>query len=192
MIRRAVILHGKDGHGHAHWFPWLKARLEERGYDVWVPDLPSAATPDAKKWTDTLLANEDWDFNDNLVIGHSAGAVEILQLAQALPRGVMLRAAVPCAAFSHVLPQDPDWSELKGLFMPALDFDTIRQNCNRFVFVHAQDDPWCPLDQAQFLAEQTGGELVVLPSGRHFTTSLDPEFKQFPRLLSLLDERDIL
>lgn len=191
-MKRALILHGKDGHGHAHWFPWLKARLEERGYMVWVLDLPQPATPSAAHWTDALLSNTSWDFQDNLVIGHSAGAVEIFQLAQALPDNVTLRAGVACAAFSHILAQDPAWYELRELFVPRLDFAKIKRHCHKFVLVHAQDDPWCPVDQAAFMAEQSGGELVVLPKGQHFTTSLDPGFKQFPDLLRILDEHGLL
>jgi predicted alpha/beta hydrolase family esterase len=191
-MKRAIILHGKDGHGHAHWFPWLKAQLESRGYTVWVPDLPDAATPSAKRWTEALLSNKAWDFQDNLVIGHSAGGVEIFQLAQALPDGITLRAGVACAAFSPALAQDSAWHELRELFVPQFDFAKIRQHCRQFVLVHAKDDPWCPLDQAAFMANQSGGELVVLPTGRHFTTSLDPEFKHFPGLIDVLEERSLL
>lgn len=191
-MKRAVILHGKDGHGHAHWFPWLKARLEAAGYTVWVPDLPQAAKPDARRWTDFLLANKTWDFNGNVVIGHSAGAVEILQLAMALPAGVKLKAGIACAAFSQVLSEDPDWRDLRGLFVPPLDYPAIRRKAGGLVFVHARDDPWCPLKQAAFLARQTGGELVTLESGRHFTTSLDPEFREFPRLIGILEERGLV
>lgn len=192
-MKRALILHGMEGHGHAHWFPWLKAELEARGFDVWVPDLPVAELPNAKRWTDFLLSRKDWDLNDNLVIGHSAGAVEIMQLAQALPAGKKLAAGIACAAFTDDLPRtDPDFAVLRDMFEPGLNFETIKSHCNNFVFVHAKDDPWCPWEQAKFLAEQTGGDFVMLPGGRHFTTSLDPEFKKFPELLEILEARKIV
>ncbi|HKX72504.1 MAG TPA: alpha/beta fold hydrolase [Candidatus Saccharimonadales bacterium] len=191
-MKRAVILHGKDGHGHAHWFPWLKSRLEAKGYEVWVPDLPRAEEPDAERWTDFLFAARDWDFNDNLVIGHSAGAVEILQLAMALPEGVRLRAGILCGAFSQALPNDPEWHDLKRMFEPALAVEGTRHKAGSLVFVHAQNDPWCPLEQAEEMASRFGGELVVLPEGQHFSTALDPRFKEFPELLTILEERSLI
>jgi predicted alpha/beta hydrolase family esterase len=190
-MKRAVILHGMDGHAHAHWFPWLKAQLQKRGYQVWVPNLPKADQPDAKRWTSYLLSH-GWDFNDNLVIGHSAGAVEILQLAQALPDDVVIKTGVLCAAFNHTLPEASDWQVLKGLFQPALDFEVIGKHARQFVFFHAADDPWSPPAHAVSLAKKTGGELVMSPHGKHFSTTLDPEYKQFPRLIEILEARHLL
>lgn len=191
-MKRAVILHALEQDSGGHWYPWLKAQLEQRGYAVWVPDLPMSHRPDAVQWTDCLLSRKDWDFTDNLVIGHSAGAVEVLQLAQALPEGVQLKAAVMASAFSEVLPQDDDWAQLKGLFSPPLNFAKIKAHAQEFLFVHGSDDPWCPLEQAEYLAKQTGGELVLVHGGGHFSTSLDPRFTMFHDLIEILDDRAIL
>lgn len=193
-MKRALILHGMEGHGHAHWFPWLKQELEVRGFEVWVPDLPAAETPHATRWTHFLLDRRDWSFNDCLVIGHSAGAVEILQLAQALPEGQKLAAAVLCSAFTQALPKtnSGEFGVLRHMFEPQLDFAVIKAHCAQFTFVHAKDDPWCPWQQAETLANQTAGELVLLPTGRHFSTSLDPEFKIFPQLLQILNDRHLI
>jgi predicted alpha/beta hydrolase family esterase len=78
-MKRAVILHGTNASPEKNWFPWLKKYLEQRGYQVWVPLLPNNDVPNRFTYNDFLF-NSDWDFTDNLVIGHSSGAVSVLNL----------------------------------------------------------------------------------------------------------------
>lgn len=77
--KRAVILHGTDASPDANWFPWLKEKLEAEGYEVWVPELPGNHTPNREVYNDFLFGS-DWDLTDNIVVGHSSGAVSVLNL----------------------------------------------------------------------------------------------------------------
>jgi len=40
MRERAFIIHGYLGYPTEAWLPWLKAMLEKRGYQVWLPAMP--------------------------------------------------------------------------------------------------------------------------------------------------------
>ncbi len=190
-MKRAVILHGTDGSPAENWFPWLKGKLTARGYDVWVPQLPDAHTPNAKKYTEFLLGS-GWDFQDNVLVGHSSGGVEILNLLQHLPRDVRIKTAVLVGAFTDALADDPAWAQLKGLFEEPFDYAQIKSKADKFLFVHGSDDPWCDPAQAEQLAQEVGGEFVLIPDGKHFSTSLDPSYAKFPKLVELLDERHLL
>lgn len=192
-MKRAVILHAMtEETARGHWYPWLKHELEGRGYEVWLAEMPSPDLPNARETTDFLLANKDWDFRDNLIIGHSWGAVQILHLLQNLPAGTQVRAAVLVSAYSEVLANEPDWAQLKGLFIESFDFGRIKSTAQKFLFVHGDDDPWCDPAQAKYLAEQVGGEYVGIAGGKHFSTSLDPAYTEFPKLIELLDKRSLL
>jgi predicted alpha/beta hydrolase family esterase len=190
-VKRAVILHGTSATPADNWFPWLKQQLEARGYEVWVPQLPGAEAPNAQRYTEFLLSS-DWDFQDSLVIGHSAGAVEILHLLQHLPDDVIVKTAVCVSAFSQVLADEPDWEQLKGLFAEPLEYPAIAKKAGTLLFVHAADDPWCDPEQAKRLAQQTESEYVELPSGQHFSLSLDPTYTEFPQLVEILEGRHLL
>jgi len=180
-----LILHGTDGTPRSNWFMWLKGALIGQGHAVWLPQLPNAATPDAKVYTDFLLSNKDFIYDEHTVlVGHSSGAVEILHLLQHLPEGISVKAVVLVSAFKD----DLGWDTLKNLFVELFDFDTIKSHCKNFVFVHSDDDPYVPLDQAKYLALKTGGELIVFEGQGHFNTELGPQYKQFPELLGFIEE----
>ena len=154
--------------------------------------MPTPEKPNARVVTDFLLSNKEWDFDGNLLVGHSWGAVQILHLLQNLPEGVKVKTAVPVSAYSHVLADEPDWEQLKGLFEEPFNFSKIKMAADKILFIHGDNDPWCDPKQAEYLAQETDGELVFIPGGQHFSTSLEPAYKEFPKLIELLESRQIL
>lgn len=189
-MKQALILHGTGGSSQSNWFPWLKTELEKQGYKVWCPDLPNADFPDSQVYNKFLLSNPDFQItNDTILIGHSSGAVAILGLLQALPDDVTVKESFLVGAFSHVLPEEDDWKMLQGLFTTPFDFDKIKQRSKGSHFIHSDDDPYCPLEQAEYLCDKVEGELIVLPGQKHFSTGTAGErYREFPYLLRLISK----
>lgn len=187
-MKRAIILHGTSADHSSNWFSWLATELKKLGYEVWAPDLPDADRPNIEKYNDFLLS-QSWDFNDNLIIGHSSGAVAILGLLQALPENTKIDTAILAGSFTKRLSESPSWEMLRELFEKPFDFPGIRQKANQFIFVHSDDDPYCPLEQAEELHDKLGGELLVLHGTGHFSAKLDPRFTKFPELLDIIKQR---
>jgi predicted alpha/beta hydrolase family esterase len=183
LMKKALILHGTSATPQSNWFAWLKDALESIGYIVWLPQLPSADTPNAQQYTEFLLANHEFTFdNETIIIGHSSGAVEILHLLQHLPANTTIKAAFLVSAFKDNL----GWEALQGLFTEPFDFVRVKQHCSKFVYLHADNDPYCDLEHAKYLAAQTGGELHIRSGQGHFNTELGPQYTQFPELLRLI------
>ena len=187
-MKRALILHAMDQSSQGHWYPWLKTELEKRDYQVWVPNLPHTHNPDTREMTAFLVDNKDWDFSNNLIIGHSSGSVEVLYLLQAL--SVKVKTAVLVSSFDKAVPGMEEQHAL--VFQHPFDFKKIASSAEKLLFVHGDDDPWCPVAGAKHLADETGGELILVPGGKHFSTSLDPSYTRFPALLTILEQRDCL
>ncbi len=187
-MKRAVILHGTGADHTSNWFPWIRAELESRGYTVWVPDLPGADRPNIERYNELLLGG-DWDFTDNLVIGHSSGSVAILGLLQALPQDTKIGTAILAGAFTKRLSESPSWGMLRELFDKPFDFEAIKQKARKFIFVHSKDDPICPIEEARHLCEQLDGEFVTFDGMKHFSLGLDKRFTKFPELLEIIDQR---
>ncbi len=190
-MKKVVILHGTDGSPNENWFPWLRKELVARGYDVWVPHLPENHTPNRKLYNDFLF-NSGWDFTDNVIVGHSSGAVSILNLLED-DRCPPITTGVLVGSWSHMDDTDLDKKQFAQLFpSPGFNFDLIKRKAAKLLFIHGDNDPYCPLDQAEWLVKQTDSEIVVIPGGQHFSISLDVSYSKFPKLIETLTARHLL
>jgi serine hydrolase len=189
-MKRAVILHGTDGTPESNWFPWLKAKLEAEGYQVWVPQLPENHTPNRELWDDRILGSRD--MSDTIIVGHSSGAVEVLNLLMN-PRCPHIRLGVMVGAWSG-LDMPADYQERVGaagmqeeqfmhLFPPeGFDFELIKSKADRLAFLHGSDDPFCPLEQAKYLASELDASITVVPNGHH----LGAKFTELPAVWDVI------
>lgn len=182
-MKRAVILHGTDGNPEENWFPWLKGKLELKGYEVWVPQLPDCHTPNRDTYADFLL-DSDFDFTDAVVIGHSSGAVEVLNILDD-ERFPKLKLAVMVGAWAGGKPNGYDTNEqFEYLFPPnGFDFAKMKQKAEKIEFLHGSDDPFCPLSQAEFLADNLNAPLTVVADGHH----LGSRFRELPQLWEMME-----
>ncbi len=182
-MKQALILHGTDATPQSNWFTWLKEQLEQDGYKVWLPQLPRSDKPSTQTYNKFLLSNADFTFsNETIIIGHSSGAVEVLSLLQHLPEGKKVKAVFLISAFRD----DLGWDVLTGLFIEPLDFEKIKTKSDKFVFFHSNNDPYCPIEHAEYLAEQVGGELIAKSGQGHFNTEISEQYKAFPELLEII------
>lgn len=189
-MKRAVIIHGTGGNPQGNWFPWLKGRLEAAGYEVWVPKMPNNETPNRQVYNDFLFG-AGWDFTDNIVIGHSSGAVSVLNLLMD-ERCPHIKLGVPVGAWAHMRDSDLESPErFDNLFPPnGFDFKRITSQTDELVYIHGDNDPFCPLDQAKWLAAQTNSEIIVIPGGKHLRGA--EGFTELPALTEVLSERNLL
>lgn len=190
-MKRAVILHGWEGNHTLHWYPWLSEQLKARGYQVWSPDLPDPDFPSVRRWNE-FLTSQHWDFQDNLLIGHSAGAVEILGFLQALPRGLTIDTAVLVSVFSAVMPEESDYHNLRGLFEESFNYPRIKTKAKQFIVVHGDNDPLCALEDAKTINAQLDGSLHIIPRGKHFITEHDSKWQKFPELIQIMEQRRVI
>jgi len=188
-MKNALILHGKSNNSKGNWFPWLKDELEKLGWKVWVPNLPEADKPNIEKIKNCIFANKNWKFDsDSLLIGHSSGAVAILGLLQALPKEIVVDTCILVGSFI-AMHDDPDWEEVKGLFIKPFSYKYIKNRARRFVFVHSRDDPHCLPEQAEYLAKKVGGELIMKENEGHFNLEKGQKYKKLPLVIEILEEK---
>lgn len=181
-MKRAVILRGTDGNPESNWFPWLKKKLEAQSYEVWVPLLPENHTPNRKVYNDFLFGS-GWDFADNIMVGHSSGAVSVLNLLMD-ERCPQIKLGVMVSAWAGGSPNDMDYEQFKNLFPPiGFDFATIKQKADKLAFLHSADDPYCPLEQAKYLAENLDAPLTIVQNGHH----LGEKFTELPELWRIIE-----
>lgn len=183
-MKNALILHGTDATSQDNWFAWLGKELERLNWNVWIPDLPEANKPSVKRYNTFLKSQKEFDSIDNetVMIGHSSGAVAILGFLQTLPKDIVVKQIILVGVFKN----DLGWDALKELFDDPFDFEMIKTHVKEITLIHSDNDPYIPLDQAEYLADQLDGELIILKGQKHFSASMDPKYTKFPFLLELL------
>jgi predicted alpha/beta hydrolase family esterase len=182
-MKSAIILHGTEGSSNSSWLQWLKNELKNQGAEVWVPDLPRPEYPSLNEWSDYVIKNCPFEIDrDTSLIGHSAGAVAVLIVAQKLDSTV--RQIVSVAAFNNM--DHLDFPANDRFMDVVFDYENIKKKCEDIIFIHSDDDPYCPLEQVEYMAQKTSGELVVFPGQGHFNTEKSPDYKKFPLILKFL------
>jgi predicted alpha/beta hydrolase family esterase len=183
-MKNAILLHGTDGNPEHNWFPWLKKKLEARGYKVWAPVLPGNHTPNRKIYNDFIFS-QGGDLTDGIVVGHSSGAVSVLNLLMD-KRCPKVNLAVMVSAWKGGVPlrYEPDNQQFKDLFPPdGFDFKLIKEEAGKIAFLHSDNDPYCPLEQAEYLAKQLHAPLTVIHEGDHLGSNLT----ELPELWKIIE-----
>jgi predicted alpha/beta hydrolase family esterase/HD superfamily phosphohydrolase YqeK len=182
-MKKAVILHGTSATPESNWFSWLADELKKQGYAVWLPQLPDADIPNIHTYNNFLLNNTDFVIDaDTILIGHSSGAVEILSLLQNLPTGSTIGDVYLVSAFTDNL----GWDVLYGMFLEPYNYEVIKEKARSFTLFHSDNDPYVPLEHAQFIAEKLDATLLVKPGKGHFNVENSPKYKEFPELLEII------
>jgi|SRR3989344_3098703 len=187
-MKNVLLLHGSGNNSQGNWFPWLKKELEEKGFKVWVPNLPHADYPDISEWVDFIFSSKNWEFNkESLIIGHSAGATLILGLLQNLPSNKVISKAILVAGCVSIGKSKEKNRVKQGLLKSPFNWNKIKQSAQKFYFIHSDNDRYeCGIEQGMIMQQYLGGELIFKPGEDHFNLETSPKYKKFPLLLELI------
>jgi predicted alpha/beta hydrolase family esterase len=187
-MKNALILHGTDASPDANWFRWIGGFMANRGYQVWLPQLPNSISPNTETYNTFIIGNLDFKFTDETVlIGHSSGAVEILNLLQNLPDEITVGDVYIVSVFKD----DLGWESLKGLFLEPFNYDLIKSKARSITVIHSDNDPYVPVVHATYIAEQLGARLLLVDGQGHFNLEQSSDYKEFPLLAQIIETTDI-
>lgn len=171
-MRRVFIVHGWDGHPQEGWFPWLKKELEERGFEVQVPQLPEAGSPRIFNWVPALAAAVRAPDTDTYFVGHSMGCQTIARYLETLPEGQQVGGAVFVAGFFKRLTGLEDDEDVRATdkhwLEAPLNFAKVHSHLLKSVAVFSDNDPYVPLDNQDDFRDKLGSEIVVEHDTGHF------------------------
>lgn len=167
-----------SGTGKDHWYPWLKQKLEDKGYKVDSPTFPSNLIT---KEEILLKFAEKYINEDTVIIGHSSGAALALRVAEKHKiKGLVL----VCGLFKD-LGYEEEIST--GIFAHSWDWQKIRSNQDFLIQFDSDKDPYIPQKHFHKLAENTRSEHIKLRGRGHFGSEWKSP-KKFPELLERLEE----
>jgi len=82
--KRVFIVHGFASWPEDCWFPWLRRELENRGFSVFLPEMPEPRNPDIERWVAVVSRIVKEPDADTFFVGHSLGVYIILKYIQTL------------------------------------------------------------------------------------------------------------
>lgn len=167
--KTVFILHGTGGHSQENWFPWLKQELENRGYNVFVPQFPNPEKPLLEPWLYKFDEYKQYINSETILIGHSLGGLFLLRILEKLDTPV--KAAFFVGAPVGVQPikfYEGDNHFSNGFIF---NWNNIKNNANYFAAFHSDNDPYVSLGNGQELAHRLGIELEFVPNAGHFNAA---------------------
>lgn len=180
MSKRVIIVHGWEGTPEEGWFPWLKKKLEARGFFVAVPQLPDSGKPRIENWVPKLAETVGTPDEHAFFVGHSMGCQTIARYLATLPVGARVGGAVFVAGFFKRLTgleDDPDTRETEQHWLTApLDLNAVRTHLPKSVAIFSDDDPWVPLDNQDDFRDKLGSAIVIEHGKGHFSGNRDKAF----------------
>ena len=184
-MQQFLIIHGLEGSGPEHWQTWLAERLRVRGFEVGYPSLPDADNPRVGPWLDTLEAElSRLRSAETTVLCHSLGSLLWLHHAAGRPATSVARTLL-------VAPPQPDVDDLQSLgFRPVpLGREGVASAARETRLVCSRNDPWCPPEASQRIAEAIGVSIDWIEEGGHINT--DAGYGAWPSVEQwALGERD--
>ena len=164
MPKRAIILHGWKGVPEGAWRPWLKKELEEKWFDVTVPQLPNADTPQVDEWVKHISGVVGTPGKDTYLVGHSLGCIAILRYLESLKKGQEIGGAVLVAGSID----DLGHKELSNFFSKPIDWEKIKSICKKVIAINSDNDPHVPLMHADVFKNRLGAEIIIKHGMKHF------------------------
>lgn len=182
-MKKVFIVHGFQGSPNGGWRPWLMGELENKGIYACALAMPDPDKPVCSKWIEEISRHIEKNKKDGLyLVGHSLGVPAILRYLESAPAGLVLAGAVlvsgPC--------EKNDNRKLDNFLNKPFDYDKIKSKTKEFVIIHGDNDPLVPLNNAETLAKELGGELLVIKNGRHLNGSSG--FVTLPPCLNVLSK----
>lgn len=158
------------------WFPSVQAELEKAGIAVINRQFPDPQLARASYWLpflESLGADEQ-----TVLVGHSSGAIAALRFAETHK----ILGSVLVGAYHTDLGLEVE--RQSGYFDAPWNWPIIKNN-QRWIAVFASiDDPYIPIVEPRFLAQQLGAEYHEYTDQGHFGS--DKQKTTFPELVAVI------
>jgi predicted alpha/beta hydrolase family esterase len=191
MRERAFIIHGYLGYPTEAWLPWLKAALEKRGYQVWLPAMPHPDRPTIREWIDFIGKLVGKPDAKTVMIAHSVGCLAVLHYLETLGRSSESVGKTVLVASRFPTGMSPEEADkkiagdeiLKPWLTAGVDPKSVKFAAGKCTVILSDNDPYIPLDEARASFRGDFGAEIIIEHGKgHFNE--DDNITELPSALS--------
>ena len=191
MRERAFIIHGYLGYPTEAWLPWLKAKLEKRGYQVWLPAMPHPDRPAISEWIDFIGKLVGKPDAETVMIAHSLGCEAVLHYletlgenAQSVGKTVLVAGRFPTGMSPEEAGKRIEGDEILKTWLTArVDPKSVRAAAGKCTVILSDNDPYVPMDEAKASFQgNLPAEIIIEHAKGHFNE--DDNITKLPSALS--------
>lgn len=186
MAKRVFIIHGWGDDLNGGWIPWVKPKLEERGYEVITPLMPDTDNPRMDAWVGKLKDLVGKPQGEDVLIGHSVGCQTIWRFLEQVAEGEKVDKVIMVAPwFKLTNLEEEDWPIANPWIKTPIDFDKAKSRASSFVALFSDNDPFVPLEENRKIIEkELNPKIIVLSNRQHF--NVGDGINDLPEILDLL------
>jgi len=176
-MKKALILQGWYQKPDSNWYPWLSKELEKKGYEVYLPDLPTIHTdkPSLKKqlaYLDKLLKID----TNTTIIGHSLGCLLAMRIAETRKVGKIIMVA----GWDF-----DDLTKEHSLFWKTkINHAKVKKNAKEIICVTSDNDPYFTAFSVEEMSKRLDAKCVLIKGKGHFSDKYG--VKKIPQLLKYI------
>lgn len=176
-MKTAIILIGWQQLTSDNWYPWMKEKLEKKGYRVFLPNLPTMQDnyPNMQDMLSYIEKDIPID-KETIIFGHSLGAVLGLHLAEKKSFNKLFL----IAGWDF----DDLTAEHKSFWPNKLDHDKIKKLVKEIYCVTADNDPYMTAFIVEQMSKRLDGTYLLIPNAGHFTEKY--KIDKIPQLLTYI------
>lgn len=174
-MKRAFIIHGWGGNSKEGWFPWLKSKLEKRGFKVYAPNMPDSECPKIKAWVSCLKKLVGRADKDTYFVGHSIGCQAILRYLETLPKNAKVGGAVFVAGWTNlklkaIEDEEPGSSKIAMPWIKKkIVWNKILRHSKKFISLFSDNDPFVYLADSKIFRAKLHSKIIVQHNKGHFS-----------------------
>lgn len=179
MNKTIYIIHGWDGSPNEPMHVWIKKELEEKGFNVVVPDMPNPEKPEIKAWVNKLKDVVKTPSEDTYFIGHSIGCQGVLRYIETINRAIKIGGVILIAPWIHLdkTTMEEEGEEVAVIAKPWMDtpinWVKIKEHTSKFVCIFSDNDPYVPLDDKEIFEDNLDAKIIIEHNKGHFTETDD-------------------
>ncbi len=186
-MNHIYIIHGWGDSPEGSWFPWLKQKLEKKGYTADILEMPNPDAPSIREWVSVLQHKIKPDPN-TILVGHSVGCQTILRYLETLPTNTKIRAVI-CVAGWFTL-NELETKEEKEVahewLTQAIDFKIIQPRVGDYYYIYSDNDPYVPLENKTLFEKNLGAKTYKLHDYGHIWK--EDNVRELPEVLEIIEK----
>jgi predicted alpha/beta hydrolase family esterase len=177
MTNRAFIIHGYLSNPEEAWLPWLKDKLEKRGYLVSSPAMPRPNEPIISEWINFIAELVGEPDEMTFLIGHSLGCQAILRyletvgaVGKSVARTVLVAGTFPVGrSKAEAATETGGVSVLVPWFSLGIDPGKTKRAAGQCTVILSDSDPYIAVEREEATFRTMLNPRIVIVDGQgHF------------------------